>query len=424
MSVTGGEAVRITSADLSRGASYPTYPILLDDGKHFLYSIIGAGAGVYVSSLDKTAEKTLVLNGALWRVAVVHPRSSGRRYLVWERGDSIVAQRWESLSAKPSGEIVPLAAVASGHFVTFAVSDSGLLVYGNGASDLQVQSVDRTGKPLAVLGESESGISPAHSPDGNRVAVVEMLNQNLTLTDLRRNVTSRVATGGVRGPVLWSPDGSRLGYARAGSLVLYAVDAGKETVLATSPHALTFQGWMPDGRAILYGELGPDGKHSIWVRPVEAGVPVRRLLSTRYDESHPAVSADGKWLAYVTDESGRSEVYAQALGGGPRVQVSSQGGNTPKWRRDGRELFYQAIDGSLVSVGVKPAGDRLDLSMPKVLFPLPAHYVSGYSYDASADGQRFLVVAPHRRQPREPLTVVVNWPALLPNGKVLVGASR
>jgi hypothetical protein len=97
------------------------------------------------------------------------------------------------------------------------------------------------------------------------------------------------------------------------------------------------------------------------------------------------------------------------------VQVSSQGGNTPKWRRDGKELFYQATDGSLVSVEMNRTGDRLDLAAPKVLFALPAHYVSGYSYDVSADGQRFLVLAPYRRQAREPLTVVVNWPALPPN---------
>jgi Tol biopolymer transport system component len=245
--------------------------------------------------------------------------------------------------------------------------------------------------------------------------MVEFLNRNLIVTDLRRHVTSRVATGGVRHPVLWSPDGSRLGYARANSLVVYAVDAAKETVVATSPRTLTFQGWMPDGRSFLYAELGPDGKHSLWVKSVETGVPARRLLNTPNDESHAAVSADGKWLAYATDESGRLEVYAQALGGGPRIQVSSQGGNTPTWRRDGRELFYQAIDGSVVSVEVNRAGDRLDLSTPKVLFALPAHYVSGYSYDPAADGQRFLVLASYRRQPREPLTVVVNWPALLPN---------
>ncbi len=229
----------------------------------------------------------------------------------------------------------------------------------------------------------------------------------------RRGLTTRAATN-AGSPVLWSPEGSRLGFTRGGQVAILNVGATQEAIPPSAGRSQSFVGWMPDGRSVLYIELGSQGKHSLWIRSIDGSVAARRLLNTSSDEQHAAVSADGHWLAYVTDESGRFEVYAQRFEGGPRVQVSSQGGNTPKWREDGKELFYEAVDGSVVSVAVNPLGNRLDLSPPRTLFALPAHYVGGYSYDVAPDGQRFLVLAPYSRRPDEPLTVVVNWPALIP----------
>jgi hypothetical protein len=145
------------------------------------------------------------------------------------------------------------------------------------------------------------------------------------------------------------------------------------------------------------------------------------LRSSPHNEPQSALSPDGQWLAHSSDESGRLEIYIERFGigaveAGHRWQVSSNGGDFPRWRRDGRELFYASADGELMSVMIEPERDSLKLAAPQALFLLPTVYYTQYSYDVAPDGQRFLVVAPPRARAREPLSVIVNWPSALAGG--------
>ncbi len=407
---TGGKAVQVTTVDRANRETYHSHPVLLRDGRRFLYRTQGTAGAIYAGSFDDSKWKASVMPGSNW-VELAHPSPSGPHYLVWNRGATIVAQTWDPASLHLSGEPAPLGGPVGvlAPYAAYTVSDSGLLVYA-GPADLQLQWVDRTGKPLGVLGEPGQFGSPSLSPDGGKVAAQK--DGTLVVIDVRRGVTSRIATS-VGAPV-WSPDSRRLAFGRGGRVVIVNADGtGTEALLPSSGGNQHVDAWTPDGRALLYSELGAEGRRSLRIAPIGSPGAARPLLNSTHDEIHAAVSADGQWLAYVTDESGRDEVYVQKLEGGPRTQVSSNGGNTPKWRRDGRELFYEARDGALVSASVKPGADRVELSAPQTLFALPATYVGGHSYDATPDGQRFLVMAPFRPRAHEPLTVVVNWPALL-----------
>jgi len=206
-----------------------------------------------------------------------------------------------------------------------------------------------------------------------------------------------------------------LAFQQQGNLIIRNADgAGPAIAFNSAGRPRTPEGWTPDGRSLLYQEQGIDGLHSLWTAEIGSPGSAKPLLKTARDETNGAISPDGRWLAYVTDESSRQEVYVKKLEGGQRTQVSNNGGNTPIWRGDSKELFYQSRDFSLVKVDAKPAADGIEFSTPQTLFSLAASYVGGHSYDVLSDGQQFLVMAPYRPRPREPLTVVVNWPALFP----------
>jgi hypothetical protein len=142
------------------------------------------------------------------------------------------------------------------------------------------------------------------------------------------------------------------------------------------------------------------------------------LRSMSHREPEAALSMDRRWLAYVSDESGRQEVYVERFQTEPpsrqqRWQASSNGGRFPHWRPDNQELFYVASDGELMSVTIKASSESLDLGSPRALFSLPAVFNGSYTYDVAPDGQRFLVSAVSTRRGHEPLSVIVNWPAAL-----------
>lgn len=410
---TGGKAVPVTTVDSTDQETYRSFPILLRDGKRFLYRTRGTSGTIYASSFEDTKRKARVMPGSNW-LELAYPGVHGP-YAVWNRDETIVGQRWDPGSLQLSGEPVPLGGPVGvlPPTATYTISDSGLLVYA-GPADLQLQLVDRTGKPLATIGEPVHYSSPAISRDGAKVAALNSRTGTLQVIDVRRGVTSRIAEN-AQGHTCWSPDGRQLAYQYRGKLVIANPDgSAPELSLDSASGSRSPEGWTPDGRGLLYNELGSDGLHTIWIVQIGSPGSARPLLKTARDESNAAISPDGRWVAYVTDESGRQEVYVRKLEGGPRTQVSNNGGNTPTWRGDSKELFYQARDFSLVSVNAKPGTDGIEFSAPQILFNLPASYVAGHSYDALPDGQRFLVMSPFRPRPHEPLTVVVNWPVMLP----------
>jgi Tol biopolymer transport system component len=221
---------------------------------------------------------------------------------------------------------------------------------------------------------------------------------------------------------LWSPDGERIvwGSSRAGGYNLYqkaANGTGNDELLLKSPHPKYPDDWSADGRFILYDDVDPKTQFDLWTLPTAGDRQPKPFLITPANESHGRFSPDGKWVAYESDESGRAEIYVQSFPtGGGKWQVSSGGGGQPLWRRDGKELFYVAADGRLTAVAVKTAGpafqagERIKLSVR-----VPTTSITGdrNTWVATADGQKFLVTRSVEDERPVPITVVLDWPALL-----------
>jgi Tol biopolymer transport system component len=228
---------------------------------------------------------------------------------------------------------------------------------------------------------------------------------------------------------VWSPDGSRLVYrATPGGMPnLFwksVTGADQESPLFLSDVAKFPTSWSSDGRYLAFEVRGTKTLADIWVMPIvdepggqrAPGKPFP-LIEAPFREMEPHFSPDGRWMAYVSDESGRNEVYVTPFPGpGRKWQISTGGGVQPRWRRDGREMFYLAHNNDLVSVEVNARGDTFEVGASKVLFPtLPLRV--GNAYDVTDDGQRFLVNLLQQEQSPEPMTLVVNWPAALKNKK-------
>jgi eukaryotic-like serine/threonine-protein kinase len=173
--------------------------------------------------------------------------------------------------------------------------------------------------------------------------------------------------------------------------------------------------WSQDGRFIIYTEIDPKTKADVWVLPVTGNGEAKPFHAVRAEanEASGALSPDGKWLAYASDVTGRLEVYVQRFpGGGGKQQVSTAGGDIPRWRRDGRDLFYLAGDGKLMATPVR-SGESFEGGAAVSLFEFRAGSGTGFvPYASTADGQRFLINAAVDTEPGAPLTVVLNWAAI------------
>jgi dipeptidyl aminopeptidase/acylaminoacyl peptidase len=196
---------------------------------------------------------------------------------------------------------------------------------------------------------------------------------------------------------------------------------GNEEAVLKSSTAKRPTDWSRDGRHILYENDDPKSSTDLWVLPLFGDRKPQLFLQTPFYEGHGRFSPNGKWIAYVSDETGGPQVYVQSFPpSGGKWQVSTNGGVTPRWRRDGQELFYLAPDRKIMSVAVKPIGNTFEIGSPEALFEAPVDAVSAAAanrYEVSADGQRFLVNIPSENVSPAPITVVVNWLANLKNDR-------
>jgi Tol biopolymer transport system component len=217
----------------------------------------------------------------------------------------------------------------------------------------------------------------------------------------------------VTSPV-WSPDGTRIAVGSRRAIYARTIgDGGREELLARDlPAQPVLYDWSGDGRFIIYTTRIPATQWDLWILPVGSGRPPTPYLQTPFTEYQAQIAPDSRWVAYVSDEAGTLDVYIDTFPErGRKVRVSTHGGMHPRWRGDGRELFYLA-GGKLMAVDVR-LGDSIDVAEPHALFQTRITGVSRNHYNVTRDGQRFLINSPSIEAAMSPMTVVVNWTSLL-----------
>jgi serine/threonine protein kinase len=350
------------------------------------------------------------------------PRLAAGGELLFARDQRIWATRFDAKRLAVNGAPVPI--IESVGVVDtealFATSRDGTLIYlaTAGEANAAIVWLDRTGKTSAALDDQRNFRFPRLSPDGKQVAVSVASGSSLDLWtfDLERGSRLRLTTDGSNRRTVWSPDGTQIAYFSVPSAPgqgadqdLYVVPSagGAAKRILARPGPQWPDSWSPDGRLLIF-EDGPGGStRDLWLLPI--GEDPRPLVASRFNERGAAFSPDGRWIAFVSDESGRAEVYIQPFPApGPKVPVSNEGGLQPVWGKSGRELYYRAADALMeVPVRLNPlqvTAARKVLDLPRALYGFDQFVPD---YDVAADG-RFLAIRRDASAADE-ITVVLNW---------------
>jgi len=423
ISSSGGVQAPLTTLDETRQEASHKHPQFLPDQKHFLFlatSTHAENSAIYVGSLDSKETKLLV--NARARARYMPPG-----YLLFLRDRTLMAQSFDANQLTLAGEPFPLAEQVGFNAVlgnaAFSVSDNGTFTYLTGSiGGGQPAIYSRDGKRMSSVGPPGEYFNLYLSPDEKRVAVAVSDPQtgarDVSLLDIANGTPTRFTFSLAEDflPV-WSPDGTRIVFSsdREGPGNLYlksASGAGNEELLFKSNERKWPGDWSRDGRFIICTSRSPTTKDDLWVMPMTGDQKPFLYLQSSNDEDHPRFSPDGHFVAYTSDEHGRWEVYVQTFpASGGKWVVSANGGAQPRWRRDGKELFFIAPDRKLMAVDVKLEGSLFEAGVPKVLFQtnVPSYPNPRNVYDVSADGQRFILVTPPEETSSTPITVVANW---------------
>jgi len=428
VSAAGGEPTLVTALDQSNFETSHRWPYFLPDGRHFLFFVRSGrveNSGVYVGSLDSKEIKRLL-------PSVVGAAYAPPGFLLFLRNETLMAQPFDANELKLTGEQVPIAEqVAYNPGLNrgaFSVSENGVLAFRTGGGQIdQPLWFDRSGKQIGSLGEAGLYFNLGLSPPDEKQAAVDRTDPQTGTNDIwlfdlvRGGVSSRFTTNpGPDSYPLWSPDGSRIVFAsnREGGWHLYlklVSGGGNEEALLSSVEEKVPDDWSRDGQFIVYESFNPKTKFDLWLLPMSGERKPSLLLQTEFSERQAQFSPDGKYIAYTSDKSGAPAVYVQTFPlSGSEVRVSTGAGAQPRWRRDGRELFYIAADRKLMAVDVRP-GATFEVSLPKPLFETRVLTVTdlGSHYVVSADGQRFLINSIIEERGAIPISVVKNWTTLL-----------
>ena len=415
---TGRTAVPATTLDAEKGERGHLYPIFLPDGERFLYYALGNDAGssaIYAQALGSTDRQLVIPGGS--RFGII---SAG--YLIYARDGALVAHPFEPDTPRVSGDPIPTRERVDQYLetgnATFSISDTGVLAYRNsieGATS-QLVWVDRKGTQLGTIGSPANYRNPRLSPDGARVAV-EVVdrtgNRDISILDVARGGPTRFTfdSGRDASPV-WVDGGKRIAWQGPDRLyVKSASGVGREEELHSEP-------WIPDDEVPNGGGLllHPGQPRQVWLLPLTGpDRSMRSIVEGRSITTQARVSPDGKWVAYASNDGGTFDVWIQAFpGASGKWRASTEGGIQPKWRSDGKELYYIAPSGQLMAVPLS-YGAGVEPGPPVALFPISAETTTGafwHQYDVTRDGQRFLVNA-RMGGATGPMTVVIDWPASL-----------
>lgn len=425
----GGVPTPITALDTAAGHATHRWPWFLPDGNRFLYyTRIGPGTGdarddsVRIGSLDGSVDRALMQSTANACYA--------NGFLVFLRERTMMAQGFDPGSGTFNGDPIPLAedvfADLGYSSLSVGVSENGTLAFQSGASALGANIVvhDRDGTQIDTLGEAGSYYDCDLSPD-DRFFAVQLVdpatsNPDIWVFDIQRRIRTRLTFApGEDGFPSWSPDGSQLYFSGVRQTALDilrkpATGAGGEEVVYSSSATKWLMDVSPDGKHLVYisptvSAIGDD----LWTLPLAedgsaSGEP-HAFQKTEFDEDDASFSPDGRWLAFASAESGEYEVYVRPFPGpGGKWQISSKGGDFPRWRQDGRELFYVSAGNMMMSVEVDGRTESFTVGEPKQLFGVRTPQANK-PYDVSSDGQRFYIVTREAGFAASWINIVINW---------------
>lgn len=410
----GGEPSQATTLDPSRRQTSHRFPFFLPDGEHFLFLALPGGEGgfdTFVGSLHETAVKKVLTADT----AAVYAEPG---VLLYARDGKILAQPFDTGRLELTGEQVVMAdAPASTDLdaepVVFASNDGKLIFLRSGARTTRMEWLDRTGAFRGTI-PLPAGFWRMFdlSPDLRRAAV--MNGSDIWLIDLARAIPTRFAsTSSGEANLVWLNDSRRIAFSsnKSGRAEIYIGDADKsdEPLLVPTTDAQFKTVWdvSADGRNLAFGVVGDKTSWDLWVLPMDEGGKPRPYLAGLGEESHAKISPDGRWLAYMSVESGQPEVYVQSFPSpGRKTRISVDGGDFPGWTRGGKELIY-GKNNTIMSVSIE-GGDDLQPGAPRPLMSLPDGATGG---DATPDGERFLVTAGPEAE--RDIRVILNWTSLL-----------
>ena len=433
---SGGVPQLVTKLDPERKEIAAGFPHLLPDGKSFLYLIYSqdpGATGVYAGSLDDSKKRAFIMATPTHKASYEPPRHGQPGYLLWLREQTLMAQPFDTDKLRLLGDPVPIAeSVADpldAPFGAFWTSDAGVLTYRTSAAGegSNLTWFDRQGKAAGMVGKPAGYGELAISPDGSQIAAFrrDAIGEDLWLIDVARGSSTRLTTDPANDSFpVWSPDGKEIAFSRiktsGGSIYRKPAGAsGAEELLLKDDGRNAPLDWSRDGRFLLYVRAQSPTSDELWVMPMREREPKpSKYLATGFLLRHGSFSPDARWVMYTSNVSGREEVYVSPFpnaASAPAVLVSTEGGAYPRWRRDGKALYYLGPQSKLMEVDVLP-GSAFKVGIPKPLFevhPRPTTDTAGWMWDISADGQRFLFNILTDQQSIAPLTVMTDWRAKL-----------
>ena len=408
IAASGGAPAPVTKIDSTKGEVSHYYPQFLPGGKEFLYLVRSNGAavtGIYLGSLDGKGPVQILateFNG-------LYDANSGRLLYIQEDGN-LMARKLELNPPRLSGDPVMVAqgvsGVGSNGYAQFSISANGILFHGRGVLAVKRRFAwwDRTGKRLESIGKFFDGFLGRFSlsDDGNRVAYSDGRPADIWVMPLASGIGTRVSFSGGFNP-RWSHDGKQIYYSNGPAIYRKASDgSGSEELLGKDVQDNFVTSVSPDGGRLLFGLF------DIQTLPLAERKKPEAYLQTKFNEGGAVFSPDGRWVAYHSDESGRSEIYIQGFPESRgKWQISTEGAQFPQWRADGKELYWRGDFGaSLMTapIELQPAGVKG--GRPERMFRLPAREFAAW------DGKRFLIVEPEGGEEQAlPMAVVTNWAA-------------
>ena len=421
----GGEATPVTRLDAGRQETSHRWPHFLPDGRRF----------VYMNRSPSPKDRLILEIGSIdgkERVRLVEADTSAvyaRGRLFFLRGTTLTAQNFDAGSLRLSGE--PAAVLdgvwrdpATDGMAAFSVSPDGTIAYrAGGFVANQLTWFDRQGRPQGTIGPVGSYASPSLSPDARLLATdsqeADLNTAWMIVLDTSVGSSRRLTFGNFNDTTaVWSPDGSRIAFSsdRKGPFDIYVKDASgasEAQPLVETPHWKYAESWSPDGGTLAFRQIDPKTRGDIWLLPMRGDRKPSPLIQTPADERNAAFSPDGRFIAYGSDESGREEVYVQAVpASGAKWQMSSGGGSAPAWRSDGKELFFVGVGRTVMAVPITRDGERLQPGPPRLLFTSPSPLITaqGRDFTVSPDGERFLICHSAIADVASPIVVAVNAP--------------